>query len=94
MKLYKALVRQRLEVGISLVSPYYKKDKRITERVQRRATKMVEGLKEMSYEERLRHLKLSTLAYRRKRGEMIMAREIIFKNILPGLLHPQPQNAL
>ena len=39
--------------------------------VQRRATKLIPGLKNMSYEERLKHLKLPTLAYRRTREDMI-----------------------
>jgi hypothetical protein len=47
MKLYKALVCPHLEVGMSLASPYFKKDKVILERVQRRATEMVKGLKQM-----------------------------------------------
>ena len=37
------------------------------EKVQRRATKLVSSLRELSYEERLRKLKLPTLAYRRLR---------------------------
>ena len=94
MKLYKALVRPRLEVGMSLASPYFKKDKEILERVQQRATKMVKGLKQMPYKERLRHLKLPTLAYRRKRGDMIMTHKIISKNVLPRLLTPPPEHSV
>jgi hypothetical protein len=66
MKLYKALVRPRLEIGMSLASPYFKKDREILEKVQRRATKMVDGLKQVPYKERLHHLKLPTLTYQRK----------------------------
>ena len=51
MKLYKALVHLHLEVGMSLASPYFKNDKEILERVQQKATKMVEGLKQMPYKE-------------------------------------------
>jgi hypothetical protein len=32
---------------------------------------LIPGLKDMTYENRLRKLKLPTLAYRRKRGDMI-----------------------
>lgn len=41
------------------------------ESVLRRATKVVPHLKDLSYEERLRHLKLPSMQYRRERGDMI-----------------------
>jgi hypothetical protein len=41
------------------------------EAVQRRATKQIPGMKDLSYPERLRKLKLPTLSYRRVRGDMI-----------------------
>ena len=41
------------------------------ENVQIRATKLVDGLKDLSYEERLRKLNLPTLTFRRERGDMI-----------------------
>ena len=88
MKLYKALVCPHLEIGMSLASPYFKKDREILEKVQRRATKMVDGLKQVPYKERLRHLKLPTLTYQRKRGDMILTHKVISKNTLPGLLAP------
>ncbi|XP_062589095.1 uncharacterized protein LOC134250751, partial [Saccostrea cucullata] len=44
---------------------------RMIEGVQRRATKQIPGLAKLSYEERLKKLKLPTLKYRRHRGEMI-----------------------
>ena len=48
-----------------------KKDYNLLENVQRRATKMVPALKDMSYEERLEALKLPSLFYRRSRGDII-----------------------
>ena len=39
--------------------------------MQRRATKMIPGFRNMSYRERLMKLKLPTLAHRRRRGDMI-----------------------
>lgn len=48
------------------------KDIEIFENVQRRATKLIATLKDLSYEERLRMLNLPTLVYRRRRrGDMI-----------------------
>ena len=65
--LFVALVRPHLEYGNQVWCPYKKKDVKIIETVQRRATKLVPTLKNLSYEERLRKLDLPTLAYRRSR---------------------------
>ena len=75
--LFKALVRPHLEYASSVWSPYKKKHIESIENVQRRATKMLPGLSNMSYEERLRKLKLPSLRYRRMRGDMIEVFKII-----------------
>lgn len=69
--LYKSLVRPHLEYAESVWSPYRKEDIENIERVQMRATKMFFGNKNMSYEQRLRKLKLPTLKLRRIRGDII-----------------------
>ena len=69
--LYKALVRSRLEYGQAIWSPDKLMDIRKIEGVQRRATKQVKGLRNLSYPDRLRALNLPTLSYRRLRGDMI-----------------------
>jgi ribonucleases P/MRP protein subunit RPP40 len=47
------------------------------EKVQRRATKMIWGYKDLSYEERLKRSGLTTLEKRRNRGDLIEAYKII-----------------
>lgn len=69
--LYKLYIRPRVEYCIQAWSPYRVQDIKCLEDVQRRATKMVEGIGKLSYEERLRKLGLTTLEQRRKRGDLI-----------------------
>ena len=69
--MYKALVRTHLEHANQVWAPYLKKDITAIENVQRRATKLIPGFKDLTYPERLKRLKLPTLGYRRLRGDMI-----------------------
>ena len=51
--------------------------RQLLENVQRRATKIVPELKELSYQERLKALNLPTLYYRRMRYDLIQLYKII-----------------
>ena len=69
--LYKSLVRPHLEYCHAVVYPQYVKHEKMLEAVQRRATRLVPKIRNKEYPERLKKLKLPSLAYRRRRGDMI-----------------------
>ena len=50
--LYKAIVRPLLEYW----SPYLRKDIDMLDKIQRRATKLIRGLRDLRYEDRLKEL--------------------------------------
>ena len=59
--LYKAIVRPHLEYCIQAWSPYPRKDIDMLEKIQRRATKLIPGLRDLTYDERLTEYGLPTL---------------------------------
>ena len=75
--LYKTLIRPHLEYCPQVWNPYLIKDINILENIQRRATKIVPDICNLSYEDRLRELKLFPLKERRIRGDMIATYKII-----------------
>ena len=85
--LYKAIVRPHLEYCIQAWRPYLRKDIDILEKVQRRTTKLITGLRDLSYDDRLKECGLTTLETRRLRGDQIEVFKILngHENIDPNI---------
>lgn len=77
VKLYKSLVRPHLDYAMQARSPHLEKDKKILEKVQARATKLIPSIQHLSYEERLAKLNLTTLEKRRERGDLLQTYRIM-----------------
>ena len=75
--LYKGLIRPQLEYANQVWAPQTVAQIEQIENVQRRFTKLIPGMKELNYEERLRKIELPSLSYRRLRGDMIEAYKIL-----------------
>ena len=75
--LYKEIVRPYLEYCIQAWRPYRKKGIDKLERIQRRATKMIPELRDLSYVIRLLQCGLTTLETRRLRGDQIEVLKIV-----------------
>ena len=81
--LYKAIVRPHLEYCIQAWNPHLRKDVDMLEKTQRRATKLIPELRDLTYEERLKECGLTTLETRRLRGGQIEVFKILngYENI-------------
>ena len=82
--LFRGIVRPVLEYGQAVWSPFKLGEQRRLESVQRRATRMIPGIRHLSYSKRLRHLSLPSLSHRRKRGDMIDVYKYLHG---PAILH-------
>ena len=79
--LYTSMVRPHLEYGNVIWGPHFKEDMKAVEKVQKRATRMIPRIKDLTYTKRLEALNLPSLSYRRKRGDMIMCYKIITNKV-------------
>ena len=81
--LYKGIVRPHLEYCIQAWRPYRKEDIDTPEKIQRRATKMIPELRDLSYEEHLKECGLTTQETRRLRGDQTEVFKILngYENI-------------
>ena len=91
LSLFKSLVRPHIEFANQVCASYLIKHITAIENVQRRATNSIPGLKDLNYEQRLRHIKLPSLSYRRIRGDMIdvfkICHDIYDREVTEGLLY-------
>ena len=71
------MIRPHLEYCIQAWRPYLTQDIEILKKVQHRATKMIYGLNDLTYKQRLRRLGITTLETRRLRGDLIEVFKII-----------------
>ena len=74
--LFKTLVRPILEYGNVIWANGVKKYMTKIENVQRKYTKHIKGLSNLTYEERLQKINLPSLEYRQLRGDMIQVYKI------------------
>ena len=86
-RLFTAMVRPHLEYGNVIWHPRYRGDKLEVEKVHRRTTKLIPSISHLPYEDRLKFLKLPSLDFRRRRGDMIH----VFK-IMNGMDRLDPHN--
>ena len=75
--LYKSLVRPHLDYCAQAWRPFLRKDIDLLEKVQHRASRMVQECRGWSYDQRLNSLGWSTLENRRLRGDMIQVFKFI-----------------
>ena len=77
--LYLTLNQPYLEFSVPVWCPFLKGDIDMIEQVQQQATKLISAIRNLSYENRLRKLELTTLKDRRLRGDLIQMFKIMNK---------------
>ena len=87
LMLFKSIVLPRIEYGSQLWCPHLRKDILALEKPQRFYTKHIDGLKDLSYKERLSVLNIYSLERRRERYLIIYIWKIL-ENIVPNFSDP------
>ena len=77
VSLYKQYVRPHIEFAVPAWSPWTRADIDLLENVQRRAVRMVSGLKGKSYNDRLKELNLMSLEQRRVMYDLVQVFKIV-----------------
>ena len=84
-------MRPHVEFANQVWGPHLVKHIVMLENVQKRATKLIPGMKDLSYEERLK-MDLPTLSYRRIRGDLIETYQILTGKYDPNVSSILPLN--
>ena len=81
--LYKAIVRPHLEYCIQAWNPHLRKDVYMLEKIQRRATKLIPELRDLTYEERLKEMWTDNTRNAKIKGDKIEVFKILngYENI-------------
>ena len=75
--LYKAIVRPHLEYCIQAWNPHLRKDIYMLEKRQRRSTKLIPGLRDLRYEERLKGMWTDNTRNAKIKGEFSFSQRTI-----------------
>ena len=75
--IFTTYILPHITYGLSLWSPQYQKDIVLIESIQRRFTRMIVGMKDLSYEDRLAALDLPTLQERARRHDLVQTYRIL-----------------
>ena len=77
LQLYKTYVRPHVEFWVQSWSPWTAANKEVLEEVQKRAIRMVSGLRAVEYEDRLLELGMTTLQEMRHQADMTMVFKVL-----------------
>ena len=81
VKAFVTYVRPILEYNSQVWSPVLKEDISLIEAVQKRFTKRIPGLSELSYYSRLKALNIESLELRRLRSDLVLVYKILFGHV-------------